>query len=167
MYGKQLMQAVVLILESEHTPDVKEQALCILSNIADGDSAKRLIVDNEDMLKKLTSYMLHSNSKLQIAAVVCILNLIWRNDDGSADRQIRLKEIGVFKILHQLLTTTDTNLFEKVKLALQQLTMWQVVDDSLGDGDGDGNGDDHDHHGEEDKEEGLTLQGDKIDFMFF
>ena len=29
----------------------------------------------------------------------------------------------VFKILHQLLTTTDSNLFEKVKLALQQLTM--------------------------------------------
>lgn len=123
IYGKQLMQAVVLILESEHTADVKEQALCILSNIADGDSAKRLIVDNEDMLKKLTSYMVHSNTKLQIAAVVCILNLIWRNDEGSADRQMRLKEIGVFKILHQLLTTSDSNLFEKVKLALQQLTM--------------------------------------------
>jgi len=123
IYGKQLMQAVVLILESEHAADVKEQALCILSNIADGDTAKRLIVDNEDMLKKLTSYMVHSNSKLQIAAVVCILNLIWRNDEGSADRQMRLKEIGVFKILHQLLTTSDSNLFEKVKLALQQLTM--------------------------------------------
>jgi len=123
IYGKQLMQAVVLILESEHTPEVKEQALCILANIADGDSAKKLIVDNEDMLKKLTSYMVHNNTKLQIAAVVCIQNLIWRNDEGSADRQIRLKEIGVFKILHQLLTTTDTTLFEKVKLALQQLTM--------------------------------------------
>merc|ERR1719370_1533496 len=109
IYGKQLMQAVVLILESEHTPEVKEQALCI--------------VDNEDMLKKLTSYMVHNNTKLQIAAVVCIQNLIWRNDEGSADRQMRLKEIGVFKILHQLLTTTDTTLFEKVKLALQQLTM--------------------------------------------
>ena len=36
------------------------QALCILSNIADGDTAKRLIVDNEDMLKKLTSYMVNN-----------------------------------------------------------------------------------------------------------
>jgi len=123
IYGKQLMQAVVLILESEHAADVKEQALCILSNIADGDSAKRLIVDNEDMLKKLTSYMVHSNTKLQIAAVIAILNLIWRNDEGSADRQQRLKDIGVFKILHQLLTTSDSNLFDKVKLALQQLSM--------------------------------------------
>lgn len=121
--GKQLMQAVVLILESEHLPEVKEQALCILANIADGDSAKKLIVDNEDMLRKVTGYMMHSNTKLQIAAVVCVQNLIWRNDEGSAERQARLKDMGVFKILHQLLTTSDTVLFEKVKMALQQLTM--------------------------------------------
>jgi len=150
------MQAVVLILESEHAADVKEQALCILSNIADGDTAKRLIVDNEDMLKKLTSYMVHSNTKLQIAAVVCILNLIWRTDEGSADRQSRLKEIGVFKILHQLLTTTDSNLFEKVKLALQQLTMWQVIEESV----------DHENVEEEDGE-AVSTPGDKIDFLFF
>ena len=30
---------------------------------------------------------------------------------------------SVFKILHQLLNATDTTLFEKVKLALQQLNM--------------------------------------------
>lgn len=94
IYGKQLMQSVVLILESEHNSEVKEQALCILANIADGDSAKKLIVDNEDMLRKLTSYMLHSNTKLQIAAVVCVQNLIWRNDEGSAERQLKLKEMG-------------------------------------------------------------------------
>ena len=35
----------------------------------------------------------------------------------------------VFKILHQLLTTTDAALFEKVKLALQQLNMWQVPEE--------------------------------------
>ena len=84
----------MLILESEHTPDVKEQAVCILGNIADGDSAKKLIIDNEDMLRKLTTYMLHNDTKLQIAAVVCIQNLIWRNDEGSSDRQLKLKEIG-------------------------------------------------------------------------
>jgi len=123
IYGKQMMQAVVLILESDHQPEVKEQALCILANIADGDTAKQLIMANEDMLKKVTSYMVHNNSKLQIAAVVCILNLIWRNDEGSAERQCRLKDIGVVKILQQLLTSNDTTLFEKVKLALQQLNM--------------------------------------------
>ena len=41
------MQAVVLILESDNVADVKEQAICILANIADGDSAKSFIMSNE------------------------------------------------------------------------------------------------------------------------
>ena len=46
---------------------VKEQALCLLANIADGDASKKLIVDNEDMLKKLKSYMLHNVPHLQVS----------------------------------------------------------------------------------------------------
>jgi hypothetical protein len=41
------MQAVVLILESDNVADVKEQAICILANIADGDTAKSFIMSNE------------------------------------------------------------------------------------------------------------------------
>merc|ERR1711970_1208840 len=64
LYGKQLMQAVVFILESENSQEVKEQALCMLANIADGDTSKKLIMDNEDMMKKLKSYMQHFNPNL-------------------------------------------------------------------------------------------------------
>ena len=46
---------------------MKEQALCMLANIADGDTSKKLIVDNEDMLKKIKSYMLHNNTNLQVS----------------------------------------------------------------------------------------------------
>jgi hypothetical protein len=53
------MQAVILILEDEHSPDVKEQALCILANIADGETAKEFIMSNEDVLRKLTNYMVY------------------------------------------------------------------------------------------------------------
>jgi len=165
------MQAVVLILESEHTPDVKEQAVCILGNIADGDSAKKLIIDNEDMLRKLTTYMLHNDTKLQIAAVVCIQNLIWRNDEGSSDRQLKLKEIGVFKILHQLLNTTDQALFEKVKSALQQLSLWQVYDgmtSTATEFTSDAVKDDHDDDEiNEDNSVTDSLTGELLDFMFF
>jgi len=171
IYGKQLMQAVVLILESEHTPDVKEQAVCILGNIADGDSAKKLIIDNEDMLRKLTTYMLHNDTKLQIAAVVCIQNLIWRNDEGSGERQLKLKEIGVFKILHQLLNTTDQALFEKVKSALQQLSLWQVYDgmtSAATEITNDTVKDDHDEDEiNEDNSVTDSLTGELLDFMFF
>ncbi len=57
LYGKQIMQAVILILEGDHGPDVKEQALCMLANIADGFTAKDFIMTNEDVLKKITSYL--------------------------------------------------------------------------------------------------------------
>lgn len=120
LHGKQVMHAIVLILEGDHSHEVKEQALCILANIADGDSAKEFIMTSEDVLKKLTSYMMHSNIKLQIAATFCISNLVWSEEDGASNRQDRLREMGVQRLLQQLLTTNDTTLFDRVKTALQQ-----------------------------------------------
>jgi len=114
------MQAVILILEGDHLAEVKEQALCILANVADGDSAKVFIMTNEDVLKKLMSYMMHGNIKLQIAATFCISNLIWNKESGALERQEKLKKLGAQKLLQQLLSTKDTTLFEKVKTALQQ-----------------------------------------------
>ncbi|XP_064465922.1 armadillo repeat-containing protein 8-like isoform X1 [Ornithodoros turicata] len=121
-HGTQIMQAVVLILEGDHDADVKEQALCILANIADGDSAKAFIMSNEDVLKKLTTYIAHSNVKLQIAATFCISNLVWSEEEGARERQSKLRELGVQKLLQSLLTTNDTILFDKVKTALQQFS---------------------------------------------
>ncbi|XP_046342710.1 armadillo repeat-containing protein 8-like isoform X2 [Haliotis rufescens] len=122
VYGKQVMQAVVFILEGDHSVDVKEQTLCILANIADGDSAKDVIMANEDVLKKLMSYMVHSNVKLQIAATFCISNLVCNEEEGAYNRQTRLRDMGVQKLLQQLLGTQDSTLFDKVKTALQQFS---------------------------------------------
>lgn len=121
-YGDQIMQAVVFILEGEHSVDIKEQALCILGHIADGKSAKDFIMGNEDVLRKLINYMVHSNEKVQLAAVYCIGNLVWNDDEGSAERQARLRDLGVQKSLHQLSTTTTGDLQQRVKLALQQFS---------------------------------------------
>lgn len=57
-HAAHVMQAVILVLEDpEHPADVKEQALCILANVADGDRARDHIMANEDVLKKLMDYM--------------------------------------------------------------------------------------------------------------
>jgi len=120
LFGKHIMQAVVLILESDNNADVKEQALCILANIADGDNAKSFIMTNEDVLKKITSYLMHNNTKLQMAAVVCIHNLAYIEESGAGERQARLREVGVHKILGQLLAASDPSLSEKAKQAHQQ-----------------------------------------------
>ncbi len=47
-----------MILESEYyNINIKEQALCILANIADGIISKEFIMGNEDLLRKINSFM--------------------------------------------------------------------------------------------------------------
>lgn len=113
LHGPQVMQAVVLVLEGPHSPDVKEQALCILANIADGERAKDHIMANDDVLKKLTDYMTHPSTRLQVASIFCISNLVRRGEPGAVERQSRLREMGVLTILHQLVSTPDSLLFDK------------------------------------------------------
>uniref|UniRef100_A0A9J7ZYM4 Armadillo repeat-containing protein 8 n=1 Tax=Cyprinus carpio carpio TaxID=630221 RepID=A0A9J7ZYM4_CYPCA len=119
-HGKQIMQAVTLILEGEHSIEVKEQTLCILANIADGNTAKELIMTNDDMLQKIKYYMGHSNVKLQLAATFCISNLIWNEEDGSQERQDKLRDMGFVDILHKLTQASDPNLCDRAKTAMQQ-----------------------------------------------
>lgn len=119
-HGKQIMQAVTLILEAEQSIEVKEQTLCILANIADGNTAKDLIMTNDDMLQKVKYYMGHSNVKLQLAATFCVSNLIWNEEDGSQERQDKLREMGFVDILHKLTQSSDPNLSDRAKTAMQQ-----------------------------------------------
>ncbi|KAM9696591.1 armadillo repeat-containing protein 8 isoform 6-T8 [Dama dama] len=119
-HGKQIMQAVTLILEGEHNIEVKEQTLCILANIADGTTAKELIMTNDDILQKIKYYMGHSHVKLQLAAMFCISNLVWNEEEGSQERQDKLRDMGIVDILHKLSQSSDSNLCDKAKTALQQ-----------------------------------------------
>ncbi|MGH0158756.1 UNVERIFIED_CONTAM: hypothetical protein FKN15_055519 [Acipenser sinensis] len=112
-HGKQIMQAVTLILEGEHNIEVKEQTLCILANIADGTTAKDLIMINDDILQKIKYYMGHSNVKLQLTATFCISNLIWNEEEGSQERQDRLREMGFVDILHKLTQSADPSLCDR------------------------------------------------------
>ncbi|KAK0147049.1 Armadillo repeat-containing protein 8 [Merluccius polli] len=119
-HGKQIMQALTLILDGEHSVEVKEQTLCILANIADGNTAKDLIMTNDDMLQKIKYYMGHSNVKLQLTATFCISNLLWNEEDGSQERQDKLRELGFVDILHKLAQSPDANLCDRAKTAMQQ-----------------------------------------------
>ncbi|GIY93437.1 armadillo repeat-containing protein 8 [Caerostris extrusa] len=116
LHGKQIMDSIDLILEGDNCIEIKEQALCILANIADGDFAKNFIMSSDKILSKLTIYMVHSNIKLQIASVYCISNLVWKDEDGAAERQMKLKDLGVVQYLQQLLQTGDTTLLKELRL---------------------------------------------------
>ncbi|XP_078344831.1 armadillo repeat-containing protein 8-like isoform X1 [Oculina patagonica] len=123
LYGARVMESVKPILDSEtRTEDVKEQALCVIANIANGSSAKEFVMRDESLLKRLMHYMMSDSVKLQMAATYCVSNLVWSTEDGAVDRQQKLRDLGVQKLLQSLLTTSDVNLFERVKTALQQFT---------------------------------------------
>ncbi|XP_061378216.1 armadillo repeat-containing protein 8-like isoform X3 [Danaus plexippus] len=120
-YSSQVMQAVIVVLEGSYPAEVKEQALCILGNIGDGEKAKDLIMDNEDVLRKLVDYLAHPESKLQEAALFVAGNLVWRGEAGAAARQARLADLGVLRALKLLRARHDAHhLHDKVKTALAQ-----------------------------------------------
>ncbi|XP_047026582.1 armadillo repeat-containing protein 8-like isoform X2 [Helicoverpa zea] len=62
-YSEQVMQAVIVVLEGSYPAEVKEQALCILGNIGDGEKAKDLIMANEDVLRKLVDYLVQASNR--------------------------------------------------------------------------------------------------------
>ncbi|XP_049874186.1 armadillo repeat-containing protein 8-like [Pectinophora gossypiella] len=120
-YSSQVMQAVIVVLEGSYPAEVKEQALCILGNIGDGERAKDMIMANEDVLRKLVDYLAHPESKLQEAALFVAGNLARRGEAGAAARQQRLAELGVLRAL-KLLRNKDNahHLHDRVKTALAQ-----------------------------------------------
>ena len=89
------------------------QALCVIANIANGSSAKDFVMRDEILLKRLMHYMMNDSVKLQMAATYCVSNLVWSTEDGAVDRQQKLRDLGVQKLLQSLLTTSDVNLFER------------------------------------------------------
>ena len=89
------------------------QALCVLANIANGSTAKEFLMSDENLLKRLMHYMMHDSVKLQMAATYCISNLVWNTEEAAVDRQVKLRDMGVQKLLQSLLTTSDINLFER------------------------------------------------------
>jgi hypothetical protein len=120
LHGKELIAALIHLLDNKETSvDVKEQAMCNLANIASGETAREYIMADE-VLHQLIYHLKDDNVKLQIAATYCISNLAWFEDEGAYERQMRLRELDIHKILQDLLDTTDTTLFDKVKTALQQ-----------------------------------------------
>ncbi|KAJ0178139.1 hypothetical protein K1T71_005962 [Dendrolimus kikuchii] len=140
-YSSQVMQAVIVVLEGSYPAEVKEQALCILGNIGDGEKAKDLIMANEDVLRKLVDYLAkviswvkistfsddivraqaHPESKLQEAALFVACNLVWRAEPGAHARQARLADLGVLRALKLLRARHDAaHLHDKVKTALAQ-----------------------------------------------
>ena len=123
IYGTKIIQAIIMVLESDlYNVRIKEQALTILVNVADGTVSKEFIMDNEDLLRKINSFMTHNCVELQITSVCCVANLVLSIDDGASERQGKLKDMGAHRILQKLMHSSDSALLDKVKFALSQFS---------------------------------------------
>ncbi|KAF2900262.1 hypothetical protein ILUMI_05923 [Ignelater luminosus] len=99
LHGPQVMQAVVLVLEGPHSPDVKGQALCILSNIVDGERAKDHIMANDNGV-------VHKNFDYNIE-LFALCNLLLEFFPG---KELMLLQQGVMQLLATLTTRSEPGL---------------------------------------------------------
>lgn len=45
-----------MVLGGSYSPLVMEQSICVLANVADGDNAKDMIMNDEELVTKLRDY---------------------------------------------------------------------------------------------------------------
>merc|ERR1712179_828247 len=118
-YGTQIMTFVKHFITDDNLSDkLKEQILCLTSNIASGSYSGDVLMGEDEVVSKIIEYTSKNDEKLQMAAVFCISNLIRNTSEQGADRRDKLREKGAEKSLQNLLTTTNTSLFDRVKVTL-------------------------------------------------
>lgn len=120
-FGDQIMQSLIRVIESQNRNfEVREQALCVLTNIADGSESKRLL-----MSSRILGYMAktigdESTGDLRLAAICCITNLIHKKNEGSFERRSELKKYGIDEKLRSLLSAPDPALSDRARTAYNQ-----------------------------------------------
>lgn len=103
-HASEILSAVMMVLDSpHHSSEVKEQALCIVGNLAAG--AHELIMEDEKILLKLKDYLIIDDHKLQTGALFAIKNLMHKSS-----RHDRLKEVGIIMKLNELLESNSTDI---------------------------------------------------------
>ncbi|XP_057303616.1 armadillo repeat-containing protein 8-like [Hydractinia symbiolongicarpus] len=122
-YGENIINSIKpIVLDYNANEKLKEQVLCLLSNISNGTFAKDVIMADKELVKNVIECLADQREQIQVASVFCITNLMRGSDGASIDRQNTLRELGAEKKLQTLLTTANNNLFDRVKVALQQFT---------------------------------------------
>lgn len=123
-HGEQIMQALYKLLEKPCSKRIKEQDLCVLTNIADGNESKAFIMKNDKVLDYLDDIIADDKAgDLRLAAICCITNLAHKGQEKSFERRIQMKNYGFEDTLKSLLNTNDPVLSDRVRTAYNQFLM--------------------------------------------
>jgi len=120
-HGDKIMQSLMRVLERRSSNRIIEQALCVLTNIADGSSAKSLIMNNRTIMSYLSRVISDDKAgDMRLAAICCITNLAHEEYEGSYERVDELRKYGIEEKLKSLLNTSDPILSDRVRTAYNQ-----------------------------------------------
>lgn len=123
-HGESIMQSLVRLLDRPCSRMVKEQAICVLTNIADGIEAKAMIMNNGAILRYLATTLCDDDAgDLRLAAICCITNLAHKDQEGSQSRQNEMKSLGIQEKLKSMLNTMDPILSDRVRTAYNQFLL--------------------------------------------
>jgi hypothetical protein len=102
-HASEILSAIIMVLDSPHSPEIKEQALCIIGNLAAGDH--ELILNDDKILLKLKDFLVMNDQKLQSASLFAVKNLMNRSS-----RHDKLKEVGIITKLNEILEENSTDI---------------------------------------------------------
>ncbi|KAK3741760.1 hypothetical protein RRG08_020954 [Elysia crispata] len=122
LLGSEIIDSLFRTIENQNLhPEVIEQALCAISNMADGPSCKGHIMgrtkDIQAMMKYLTSSLYPERDAiqcLQVPAIQFFNNLVESSDDGAYQRMLVLKNLGVHKILEEMRSKYSSDIEARV-----------------------------------------------------
>lgn len=102
-HAPEILNAIIMVLDSPHSSEIKEQALCIIGNLAAG--AHDLILNDDKILLKLKDFLVMNDQKLQSGALFAVKNLMNRSS-----RHDKLKEVGIIMKLNEILEENPTDI---------------------------------------------------------
>lgn len=128
-HGDSIMQALTRVLQRPCSLRIKEQALCVLTNIADGSASKSRIMKSSSIMSYLARTICDDQSKdMRLAAICCITNLAHQEQDGSRERRVEMRKYGIEDKLKSLLDTSDPKLSDRVRTAYNQFNQLLTKD---------------------------------------
>lgn len=122
IHGDYIITPLIGILEKRSNQmKIKEQTLCVLTNIADGLDAKRYIINNRTVLSYLSKIICDEQAgDLRLAAICCVTNLALKECEKSNERRDELKKLGIDEMLKKVLNSNDPVVSNRAKTAYDQ-----------------------------------------------
>lgn len=120
-YGDSIVPALNRILQENYSNRIKEQCVCVLTNIAIGRDSKFLIMKNKSILSYLAHAMCDEElGDVRLASICCITNLALKEHDRAFENRIKLNKYGVESKLKSMLDISDPVLSDRVRTAYNQ-----------------------------------------------